>query len=1313
MRVLKEGFQLFPDQLENAKALVRYRRALFVDSTGSGKCKLPDSRVHFNGGFPKIEDICEAEFGYNPVDGSTYAPNGSSVAVTNIYRQEDVDVNVFTTKSGIHPNGTDAHRLLCATSSGLDMTYLRDVKTGDYIAKPYFPIFSEVDSQLFTQCILYGIVLGDGCMSYGSRPNVLSYVGTEPLIKWIRSVEQPNRVGGIRNSTGVWEYRRTRKDSVISWLVGDDLRTSGNKEVSEKVYSLSASCRFAVLYGYLSADGSASDGCCEFTTKSESLCRGLCDIMDSLNISYRVTNKDIYKRVILHPIGAWTLKQYCTQYDSYLFKGCDRFLRIATKLQDSKKDRRILRISTQFLYEFLMGVRDIPDLGLRKKWQNRYSTIRKRKYLSQELLFELVSLFEELGIGRLQGYRNLYFDEIVSKSVVRSDVYDFTVPDGNLYLAFDGVNHNTPTILYSFAYLYAKRVVDGLVVFTPRNAHEKEVWKPQIQQFTNFKCINFEDVEKQYEQGRQIVNILKGYQIVYCKHTNFKGNYPLCVEILDYFQRPLTCVDECFSGNTPIYVKEKGHIVGRSIRSIVERKIECEVPCIVNGKLEYRRITHWFDNGERETISIFYKTPIGVNKVRCTKQHLFQTSSGWKEAGDLKVGDSILSLAFKEYSLNSAYTKTKQIPLWEECQEQVLLGTLLGDSGVSFNKFDSGISTRFFLMHGEVQRFYLEEKRRIFSNVLGELKVDILKDWGKERPMFRYQSKTLELPTICKRLYVDGKKVITRELLDALTPLSLSVWFMDDGSRSRHTGSLCTHCFSLEENQLILEWFKEKYGIECSLQLDKRCNKYYIRFLTEGFRIFVSLISSWVLKEFQYKLGDLGVAGDGLRSILPLKVRCEDVVEKYYSISKPKGNPTISEFEIVRIGKQKIVNTYDLEVEGSHSYIAGGLSAHNCHYFRNPASELSVKASMGLTHTYALWGITATDLSRNSMDTYNIINFVRPGKLGTKWDFMNRFCITKEKVIGRLPGGKLKKAKEVVGFKSISEFREYLSDTLVIGTRTVDVHIHEVPYTLNERERNLYSKIAGGFCMDLELDDENWLQSILRRDEIIESSVRSIKDVERHSSRYIYLQSVVDGAMNSDGTFGLNPGSKSEALLNLVKQIAERGESALIFFDYYVSLDNIEYQLKISGIKDAKGRPIKLIETSGRKAQKANFITKSMCDLNSYFVLCSRASSESENFPFINNVIFYNIPTTPITYLQFIGRITRRNTLYPGNLHVWMLLSENIDLYKLTVIGHKMHQMKATTYNLDGTFPQKYMQPVDNAKQLDNAKKHLLWKGAV
>lgn len=486
----------------------------------------------------------------------------------------------------------------------------------------------------------------------------------------------------------------------------------------------------------------------------------------------------------------------------------------------------------------------------------------------------------------------------------------------------------TVTVLYAFAYLFSKSLVDGLVVFTPKNAHDKEVWKPQIQQFTNFKCISFEEIEKQNKLGRQVSNILKGYQIVYCKHTSFKNNYKLCVEVLDHYRKNLVLVDEV-------------------------------------------------------------------------------------------------------------------------------------------------------------------------------------------------------------------------------------------------------------------------------------------------------------------------------------------------------------------------------------------------HAFRNGSSTLTAKASMCLTHSYAMWGITATDLSKNIMDTYHLINFIRPGKLGTTRDFMTKFCNTKDKVIGRYPDGSLKKAKEVVGLKSLTVFRDCLNDTLVIGTRTVDINIHEVYYELTLDERSMYSKIAGGFCLDSELDDESWLKSILTSEGTFDDQVRSIKDVERHSSRYIYLQSVVDGSLNKDGTFGVGPSSKSHEFLRLIESIASRGESALVYFDYYTSLDNIEYQLRMSGIKDAKGRPIRVVESSARKAQKSGFLTKAMCDIATYVVLCSRAASESENFPFINNVILYNIPTTPVTYLQFIGRITRRNTLYPGNLHAWLILGNNIDMYKLTVIGHKMHQMAATTYSLDGSFPQKYMMHLDSTKQLDNAKKHLLWKGNV
>lgn len=416
-------------------------------------------------------------------------------------------------------------------------------------------------------------------------------------------------------------------------------------------------------------------------------------------------------------------------------------------------------------------------------------------------------------------------------------------------------------------------------------------------------------------------------------------------------------------------------------------------------------------------------------------------------------------------------------------------------------------------------------------------------------------------------------------------------------------------------------------------------------------------------------------------------------------------------FQIIYAKHTSFKNNYPLCVSLLDHFKRPLALVDEVHQFRSTRSLLSAKASMALTHTFALWGITATDLSKNTLDTYNIINFVKPGKLGSTQEFISRFCATREKVIGRNPDNTLRKVKEVVGFKNISDFKNYLVDMLVVGSRSVEVNLHELEYALSERERTLYSKIAKGFCLDSDLSDEDWIRKMLTRDSSNEGVVRSIKSVERHSSRYIYLQSVVDGSLNDDGTFGLNPSSKSQVLLELVEKIVARGESALIYFDYYSSLDNIMYLLKVSGIKNQKGIPVRLIETSGRKQQKEGFITKAMCDQASYCVLCSRAASESENYPFINNVILYDIPTTPVTYLQFIGRITRRNTLFPGNLHVYLILSDNIDRYKMMVIGNKLYQMQATSYDFSGAFPQEYMQDADDASRLDWAKRLLLWKG--
>lgn len=419
---------------------------------------------------------------------------------------------------------------------------------------------------------------------------------------------------------------------------------------------------------------------------------------------------------------------------------------------------------------------------------------------------------------------------------------------------------------------------------------------------------------------------------------------------------------------------------------------------------------------------------------------------------------------------------------------------------------------------------------------------------------------------------------------------------------------------------------------------------------------------------------------------------------------------TLRGYKIVYFKNTQFKNDYELASQVVKAFKNPLAVVDEVHFVRtgnNTAAACLEMAIRNIPH----WGITATDLSRNCTDIYHIIDFLWPKKLGSEWKFKNEFCNLKEKVIGRKPDGSLLKVKEVIGFKNPEHLRDALRDMLVVGTRPVNIEIHEVPYKLSQGASELYYKVSRGLTADVGATDEDWLQHVLQGNGI-KKSVRSIKELEKHSARYIYLQSVVDGSLNADGTFGCEPSNKSEALIALCRELAGKGLSAIVYFDYYTSMDCIKAQLESAQIRGKNGQTARIIETSARKRQKAGFVTREKVAAAPHFILASRATSESENYPFINNVILYNIPTTPVVYLQIIGRITRRNTLFPNDLHAWLLLSDNIDLYKLKIIGMKLYMMQATTYDLSGSFLKKYMVPEgDSAEALALAKKYLLWDG--
>ena len=119
-------------------------------------------------------------------------------------------------------------------------------------------------------------------------------------------------------------------------------------------------------------------------------------------------------------------------------------------------------------------------------------------------------------------------------------------------------------------------------------------------------------------------------------------------------------------------------------------------------------------------------------------------------------------------------------------------------------------------------------------------------------------------------------------------------------------------------------------------------------------------------------------------------------------------------------------------------------------------------------------------------------------------------------------------------------------------------------------------------------------------------------------------------------------------------------------------------------------------------------VTEAKCKLKPHVILCTKAASESASYYFIADVIFFHIPTVPHVFVQLNGRITRKNTLFPGDLHCWIFRSNNVDLYKLLVVSAKSFQMEIVQGE-ELNIPPDYKAIMQKADRLEKMKKILLW----
>lgn len=253
---------------------------------------------------------------------------------------------------------------------------------------------------------------------------------------------------------------------------------------------------------------------------------------------------------------------------------------------------------------------------------------------------------------------------------------------------------------------------------------------------------------------------------------------------------------------------------------------------------------------------IAYKYETSAGKLRkIMKRHNLKILRGPNKFRKIIVQKSKIPLSIQETTL-----KTINLP---SVVIEVIIGALLGDSNIRIrhNKHETVYAISFG--HSLRQLEYLKMKFNLigseWSNSICERKGNLISTFKNKnydrKPFFEFCTKPMKIQPIYDLLYVNHKKTISMEYLNCLTPLSLAIWYMDDGSYSHknRTIRLATMGFSQKENELIRDYFYENLKMP-SIVEKVNCGSGYSILLTQNSsKKFLSLVRPYQCSSLDYK----------------------------------------------------------------------------------------------------------------------------------------------------------------------------------------------------------------------------------------------------------------------------------------------------------------------------------------------------------------------------------------------------------------------------------------------------------------------------
>jgi len=326
-------------------------------------------------------------------------------------------------------------------------------------------------------------------------------------------------------------------------------------------------------------------------------------------------------------------------------------------------------------------------------------------------------------------------------------------------------------------------------------------------------------------------------------------------------------------------------------------------------KIEAKPITNWLRQEDKnvEWYKIITKNSIREQGHLLTLEHpVYIKEKGMTPLFKIKIGDHLL---IKKQQLSSI-------------QEQIILGSGLGDGFISLNQKSNAKNPYFIVQHGTKQKEYSYWKYKLCENIAIWTEQKNTRGFSnKDGYLYGFRTKSLPaLLPIYQLLYTKKKKIITSQYLEKMNNLAIAIWYMDDGSVDKTIMRLHTSGFSEKSIDLIILHFKNKYGI---LFKKNKCNDSFNLFvgMHKGGYTLCKMIARYIHPVLSYKIPKYykGAIGTHIQLLENSIKKTEYDFSKIIAIEKV--NPSIS----------KNIK-FDIEVADNHNFFTTTGLVSNCKF---------------------------------------------------------------------------------------------------------------------------------------------------------------------------------------------------------------------------------------------------------------------------------------------------------------------------------------------------------------------------------------------